>query len=130
MSIKEEAIEKLETEFKAAGKLSRHGAVVAQPVLDALKEFCGQNAEFAQAVVQSDKTIKDCIESTIKGAGSAISDIDVYRKAVEFYFDGATVHFHMTIDLGDSGFSNAKPTASALTDKPSGLSLSLDELLL
>ena len=113
-------------------KLSRHGAVVAEPVLNALCGFCEQNAEFAQAISQSGKSFKDCVESAVKGAGSAISDIDVYRRAVEFYFEGATVHFQMTIDLGDGGFSNEETAEiPAPADKPSGgLSLSLDDLLL
>lgn len=128
-TINEEAIAKLEKERNAATKLSKHGMVVVFPVFEALKQFCSQNSEFAQAVVQSSKTFKECVESTVKGVVSAISDIDVYRKAVEFYFSGATVHFNMTIDLGDNGFSNAPLTEAA--DKPSsGLSLSLDDLLL
>lgn len=93
-------------------------------VLAALIEFCEQNSEFAQAVVQMniDKSIKDCIESTVAKAGSSISDIEVYKKAVEFYFPGADIHFDMRIDLGDNGFSNdSKPQNSML--------LSLDEFL-
>ena len=87
-------------------------------------EFCGQNSEFAQAVVQMsiDKSIKDCIESTVAKAGNSISDIEVYKKAVQFYFPGADIHFDMRIDLGDGGFSNdGNPKNS--------MKLSLDEFL-
>lgn len=118
----EKAIEKLDKEFAECGKLSAKGKAVSSAVLDALKSFCGQNTEFAQAVVQTDKSIKDCIESTVKDCGSSVSDIDVYRKAVQFYFAGADVHFEMTLDLGDGGFSNDKGNQS-------GLRLSLDDLL-
>lgn len=129
----EQAIKKLDMEFKECKSLSHKGKVVNSAVLDALKTFCRQNTEFSQAVVQSDKSIKDCIESTVKGCGNAISDIEVYRKAVQFYFPGSDVRFSMTIDLGDGGFSNDPgtdpvPEASAAQEKK-GLSLSLDELL-
>ena len=110
-------------------KLSRKGAVVAEPVVEALCEFCKQNSEFAQAVEQSGKKINDCIEYVVKDSGSALSDLEAYRRAVSFYFEGATVRFTMTVDLGDDGFSNA-PATAPLVDKPtSGLSLSLDDLL-
>lgn len=97
--------DKLDKEYEAA-KLSQKGKAVGPSVLNVLKDFCAQNSEFAQAIMQSDKTVKDCIEYTVGKVGNSISDIEVYRKAVSFYFSGATVHFNMTIDLGDNGFSN------------------------
>ena len=131
-SINEKAVEKLESEFKAAKKLTSKGNVVASPVLNALKQFCEQNEEFAQAVVQSDKLFTDCVEATVKGVGNACSDFEVYRKAAEFYFEGATIHFKMVIDLGDGGFSNKEnaPLLSHSDKRSSGLSLSLDDLLM
>lgn len=126
MSIKEEAIEKLEKEFKAAGKLSRHGAVVAEPVLTALKEFCGQNAEFAQAVVQSSRDLKGCIEGTVAGAEGSISDIEVYRRAAAYYFDGASVSFVMKIEIGAA---TANTMAEPVPAPNEGLQISLDDLL-
>ncbi len=130
--MKDQAIKKLEDEYKSAGKLSKCGAVVAKPILDALTQFCRQNSEFAQAVLQSGKDLKDCIESTVKGvSGKGISDIEVYRRAVAFYFEGATVSFVMNIDLGDGGFSNstsAQETAPVVPKKK-GLQISLDDLL-
>ena len=103
----DQAIKKLEDEYNSpAVKFSKCGAIVASSVLNALIQFCRQNSEFAQAVLQSGKSIKDCIESTVKGAnGKGISDIEVYRRAAAFYFEGAEIHFTMTIDLGDGGFS-------------------------
>ncbi len=120
----EQAIKKLETEFKECKSLSQKGKAVGSAVLGALKTFCRQNKEFSQAVVQSNKPIKDCIESTVKGCGGSISDIEVYRKAVQFYFLGSDIKFSMTINLGDGGFSN-----SVEVPAKKGLSLSLDELL-
>ena len=129
------AIKKIESEYKSGkNSLSRHGAAVGAEVVKILKDFCTQNSEFAQAVEQSDKTVNDCIESTVKNCGSSISDIEVYRKAVTFYFPGATVSFKMNLDLGDGGFSNitAEQPKQSEQPKPSKnhtLQLDLDSLL-
>jgi len=124
------AIEKIKAEFKEA-KLTNKGKAVGPSVLDALISFCEQNSEFAQAVTQNDKTVGECIENTVKGSGSSISDIEVYRKAVEFYFSGATVRFNMVIDLGDGGFSNSPAThAEGKPTQVTSLQLSLDDLLM
>ena len=101
------AAEKLDAELKAAKKLSTHGKAVSIYVVDVLKDFCAQNSEFERAVLDGD-TVDKCIESTVKNAGSSISDLEVYKKAVAFYFKGATVKMTLTIDLGDEGFSNDK----------------------
>ena len=108
--------EKFKKELKSA-KLSQKGNAVKNAVVTALTDFCRQNSEFAQAVEQSYKSVADCIEYTVKKAGNSISDLDVYKKAVEFYFPGATVKCQLTVDLGDGGFSNEKSV------------LSLDDLL-
>ena len=76
---------------------------IAEGVAEALKTFCGQSREFKQAVEQSDKSFKDCLDSiatSIKGKKS-VSDFEVYKAAAEFYFSGAVIHFEMRIDLGE-----------------------------
>lgn len=97
------AIEKIRREFKECGKLSRCGAAVGGSVVEALELFCRQSREFAQAVVSCSKSVGDCIESTVRKCGASISDIEVYRRAVSFYFPGAEVRFDMIVDLGDGG---------------------------
>lgn len=90
---------------------------IAEGVAGALKIFCKQSREFKQAVEQSDKTFKDCLDSiatSIKGKKS-VSDFEVYKAAAEFYFSGAVIHFEMRIDLGE----DTEPQAC----------ISLDELL-
>lgn len=128
------AKEKIRHELSSA-KLSAKAKAVAGAVEEALCLFCEQNAEFAQAVEQSDRTAAQCVESAVKGCGNSISDFDLYSRAVAFYFEGAKVHFNMTIDLGDNGFSNNQPDSLGQirtdSDKLSGgISLSLDDLLL
>lgn len=67
-------------------------------VRDALLEFCRQNEEFAQAVAQGG-SFPDCMAAVAKGVGSSLSDLEAYRRAAAFYFDGARVNFTMTIQL-------------------------------
>ena len=67
-------------------------------VRDALLELCRQNEEFAQAVAQGG-TFTDCMAAVAKGVGNSISDPEAISRAAAFYFDGAKVQFHMTIQL-------------------------------
>lgn len=110
-----EAMKKLDVKPKSLG---RYEVVICEPVRACLKDFCEQNSEFAQAVAQG-KSFEDCLKACAKGIGQACSDLEVYKKAVQFYFAGADVHMKLTIDLGDEGFSNA----------PKSIGLSLNSLL-
>lgn len=67
-------------------------------VRDALLEFCRQNEEFAQAVAQGG-SFPDCMAAVAKGVGSSLSDLEAYRRAASFYFDGAQIDFSMTVRL-------------------------------
>lgn len=109
------AVEKLNCEYKECKGLSQKGNAVKDYVFEALTTFCKQNGEFSQAVFNKKENLKKCIEETVKSCGSSISDIDVYKKAVSFYFLGATVHFEMKIDLGDGGYSNIQAEGKSLT---------------
>ena len=93
----ERAKSKLEAE-KKAGKYNRYASAMKDAVCDALDGFCRQDAEFAQAVVQGG-TFDDCMNAVAKGIGNAISDLEAFRRAVRFYFPGADVKFHMTVNL-------------------------------
>lgn len=111
-------------------KLSQKAKAVSDGVRGALIEFCKQNSEFSQAVVQSEKSVAECLEYVVKGCGSCLSDIAAYERAARFYFAGAKVHFQMILDLGDGGFSGENKTAvppEAPTKKC--IMLDLDELL-
>ena len=92
----EQAETRLKEEYgKVTGQ--KEGAMKSA-VRDALLEFCRQNEEFAQAVAQGG-SFKDCMAAVAKGVGGSISDLEAYRRAASFYFDGAKVQFHMTIQL-------------------------------
>lgn len=120
MSIKE----KLTAELTNA-KLGKYETAVKNAVMKTICNFCEQNAEFKQAIEQSGKSFADCLKATVKGAGASLEDLEVYKRAVAFYFPGADIKCTMTLDLGDSGFSN-----KTSTDSDSGkLQLDLDSLL-
>lgn len=115
--------EKLTAELKNK-KLGRHETEVKNAVLRTICNFCEQNVEFKQAIEQSGKSFVDCLKATVKGADTSLEDLEVYKRAVAFYFPGADIKCTMTLDLGDGGFSNET------TDADSGkLQLDLDSLL-
>ena len=99
--------DKLEKEQTAA-KPSRCAQVIIKPVKKALLDFCKQEDEFAQAIIESNKTLGDCCEQIVNGTGNAISDLEAYSQAVQFYFPGADVRFEMKIDLCASVNSGAE----------------------
>lgn len=112
-----EAVSKLNEERKAAKKLSKKAAVVLRPVTEALQKFSEQDDEFAQAIAQTDKTVRECCEYVVKGAGNSLSDIEAFRRAAEFYFPGANIAFEMRIELCASDDSiSKKPTIIDITE--------------
>ena len=96
----EKAIEKLEREAKK-GKFGQKESVMKTAVLETLKDFCRQDYEFAEAVLDGG-SFADCMKAVAKGVGNSISDIDAYTRAVRFYFPGAGIRMQMKIDLCDS----------------------------
>lgn len=93
------AVEKIESGIDAVKGQKEN--VVKRPVADALIAFCRQQEEFAQAVVQSEKTFADCVAHVVAGCGNALSDIEAYRKAVGFWFPGAVVDMVLTIRMSE-----------------------------
>lgn len=101
----EKVKEKLDAEMKIKSNGARASAV-RPSVYEKLLAFSEQSKEFAQAVLDSEKTINDCCEAATKGCGSSISDLEVYRKAVEFYFPGSDVEMTLTINLSADAEKN------------------------
>lgn len=92
----EQAETRLKDEY---GKVTgQKESAMKSAVRDALLEFCHQNEEFAQAVAQGG-SFRDCMAAVAKGTGGSISDLEAYRRAASFYFDGARVNFTVTIQL-------------------------------
>lgn len=86
-------------------------------VRSALISFCKQESEFAQAILESKGSFKECMAAVAKDCGNSISDLEAYRRAVQFYFPGADIEFKMTIDLCASVKSKEKePVSISLMD--------------
>lgn len=80
--------------------------VVYKDVSRTLQSFCGEEW-FAKAVLQTSNTLSDCCKEIMSHVnGSGISDFEVYKRAVEFYFPTATVKFKMEITLNDQREDN------------------------
>lgn len=95
------ALKKLDEEYKA-GIFDKYANIMKKSVKETLTDFCRQDDEFAQAVVQGG-SFTDCMKAVAKSCGTGISDLEAYRRAVRFYFPGAEIRFQMTIDLiGDA----------------------------
>jgi hypothetical protein len=110
--------------FSTSGINGKVQKAIARETAQALRSFCEQEPEFAQAIEQSGRGFQECLDSIAKGVTTAISDFDVYSKAAAFYFPGAKVHFRMELDLtGDAD----KPETPAPA-KPT-LSMNFDSLL-
>lgn len=96
------AVEKIAAELKDF-KGDRYGMAVKNHVAATITHFCEQNERFAEVVYKTKRTLSDCCAEIMKGCGTSISDIDVYRGAVRNYFPNADIDFHMTITLtGDA----------------------------
>ena len=104
--IQNQAIEKIEQEAKNH-KGNRCSQVVCQPTAETLKHFCESSEAFARTIVESDKTLTDCLNKVIGHEVRAMSDFDVYKAAVQFYFPTADIKFDMRIIL--SGEDVEKP---------------------
>ncbi len=116
MNWKEKAVEKIKENKTRRPSENKAGAVF-EAVADAMAEFCSQDEEFAQAICQSDKTLAECCTEIMTGVGSSISDLEVYKRAVNFYFTGATVKFSMTVELcGNAENSAPKTSVIDITD--------------
>ena len=111
----DKAVKKLDDGAKAK-QGRREAEAMKHAVAAALKDFCRQDAEFSQAVVQGGE-FTDCMKAVAgKVKCGSISDIDAFRAAVAFYLPGATVRVQMAIDLcgsvaGDSGEEQQRPAA-------------------
>lgn len=94
---RETALAKLTTEKKTA-KYDRYASIMKNQVCEALENFCRQDEEFAQAVVQGGPFEK-CMQQVAKNCGHGISDLEAFRRAARFYFPGSEVRFQMFIEL-------------------------------
>lgn len=93
-----------------------------------LETFCAQDEEFAQAVAQGG-SFPDCMKAVAKGVGASISDLEAYKKAVQFYFPGAEIRMQMTIDLIGAAAASSPETKEPEQKKPENIVLDFTEFL-
>ena len=117
----------MDKKYFASLAKDKYARAIAKPTADALMEFCRQEPEFEQAIEQSGKSFDDCLTAITKGIGQSISDLEVYSRAVKFYFPVAAVRFRMEIDLCGNNGAADPPITQHKQEKP--MNLSLDSLL-
>jgi hypothetical protein len=95
MSDTEKAREKLaEEERNFQG--DSYGMVVYKNLAKTLKQFCSEQW-FAQAILKTDKTLSDCCKAILSDVKQGISDVETYKRAVEFYVPGSTVTCKLSV---------------------------------
>ncbi len=92
------AAEKIKKEF-AEFTGGQKEKTVSSYVSNVLQDFCKEDERFAEVIYKTKRTLADCCVDIMKGCGNAISDIDVYRKAVQFYFPNSEIEFKMEIHI-------------------------------
>ena len=126
-----DAITKLEQEIKSPGKLPRIEAAILEPVGRMLISFCRQDQRFADAVFEKKETLSDCVKAVAQGVAYMISDVDAYKKAVQFYFPAADVDFKCVVVLPaeKSGIvTRGIGRAADAVDEPEEITVSLFDI--
>lgn len=96
------AVEKIDRELKEF-KGDKYGKAVYTYVANVLRDFCQQNERFAEVVYKTKRSLSDCCAEIMKGCGSHISDIEVYRRATKMYFPNSEIEGVMRIVItGDA----------------------------
>ena len=98
-AVQRAVIERLEKEYESCKTAGARGNVFNGPVLNVLKGFCASDAEFAQLLHDSDKTLKGCFEAVSEQGYSGTSDFEVYSNAIRYYLPGVTVHMTLWVDM-------------------------------
>ena len=115
---------RLTQEYNDLKNASRYIEAVELPVMQALMQFCAQDNEFAQAVAEpGSKSFAGCLAAVVKGCGNVLSDVEAYRRAASYYFDGAYVEMQMVIHV------NPYDVASGTVAMPTTKVISLLDLL-
>lgn len=110
------AKEKLEAEDKLFTG-SRSAQTVQSYVLRALLSFADQEPRFAEVVCNTKRTFSECCAAVVHNAGEVLSDLDAYRKAVQFYFPNAEISFAMNVKLTGEAPTDAKGITKGLSEE-------------
>lgn len=96
------AIKKLDDEEKAfVGGFK--AKLIFPHVCKTLRGFIDEDDRFAKVFANTARTVSECCAAIVDKSGDALSDLEVYRKAVQFYFPNADVEFKMNVRItGDA----------------------------
>jgi hypothetical protein len=75
---------------------NQFGQVVYKDLSKTLQQFC-EKEWFAEAIMKSNKTLSDCCKTILSGVNGGISDVETYKRAVEFYVPGSTVKCQLSV---------------------------------
>ena len=92
---------------------NRYAKAVLPSVGKALVDFCYQSPTFARAIIDCKKTLAECCEAIMEKCGSSISDLEVYRRAVQFYLPGSQIDMQMRVIFSDQKPSQDVPKAKS-----------------
>lgn len=112
------AKEKLEAEDKLF-KGGRAAASVQSYVLRALLNFADQEPRFAEVVCNTERTFSECCAAVVHNAGEVLSDLEAYRKAVQFYFPNAEISSQFS--MGGSSVGNRESVSDGRKPCENGL---------
>ena len=87
------AAEKLKRECPGA-KSDRYGDVIKKPVAEMLTKLSGEYEDLAKAIAEG-RSFEECVKYC-KPSGNT-SDLEVYKKAIEFYMPNAKVQYKIEI---------------------------------
>lgn len=112
-----------------AKKLGRYEKAVNDATAAALCSFCEQSEEFSRAVIDSDKSYDECLKTSCKGIGVAISDLDMFTRAAQFYFPDVRISYTMTLRMSKYELEEQETPSAPPEPVKTDISLSLDSLL-
>lgn len=92
------ASKKLDEEEKAFVGSGR-AKMIFPHVVKTLRGFIEEDDRFAEVVANTVRTVSECCAAVVDKSGDVMSDLEVYRKAVQFYFPNADVEFKMNVRI-------------------------------
>ena len=98
-------------------KGGRAAKSVQSYILRTLLSFVDQEPRFAEVVCNTQRTFSECCAAVVHNAGEVLSDLEAYRRAVQFYFPNAEISFTMGVKLTGAPPTEAEMQAPA-TIKP------------
>lgn len=92
------ASKKLDEEEKAFVGSGR-AKMIFPHVVKTMRGFIEEDDRFAEVFANTVRTVSECCAAVVDKSGDVMSDLEVYRKAAQFYFPNADVEFKMNVRI-------------------------------